>query len=331
MVKMVMLIIIVDDGVQGFLFVFLEVVCLFVVNIFFCKVLVGQDLFNCECIWQDFNYWQCGSVYQLMECVLLFVEQVLWDLIGCSFKMLVYKLFGGYCDIVLVYGSIMCGDDLLGGLLILEEYVVFVEKLVVCGYKVIKLYIWMLLIFFVFNFKMDIKVCVVVCEVVGLDIDLMIDGYYWYSCVEVLWIGKELEKFNFVWFEELMEEDLMFFYVWLVENLLIFIVGLESFGGKYYMCVEWVKVGVCDILCVGVNGVGGIILIMKVVVLVEFFGMDCEVYGNGVVSLVVVGVICNCCWYECGLLYLFFDYDELVVYFNSIVDLMDDQGFVYLL
>ncbi|STW49639.1 putative mandelate racemase / muconate lactonizing enzyme [Klebsiella pneumoniae] len=44
---------------------------------------------------------------------------------------------------------------------------------------------------------MDIKACAAVREAVGPDIDLMIDGYHWYSRAEALWIGKELEKTQF--------------------------------------------------------------------------------------------------------------------------------------
>ena len=54
---------------------------------FFAKVLVGQDPFNRERIWQDLNHWQRGSAHQLTERALSFVEQALWDLIGRSLKM----------------------------------------------------------------------------------------------------------------------------------------------------------------------------------------------------------------------------------------------------
>ncbi|EPK7443845.1 enolase C-terminal domain-like protein, partial [Klebsiella pneumoniae] len=78
------------------------------------------------------------------------------------------------------------------------------------------------------------------------------------------------------------------------------------------------------------NGVGGITPTMKVAALAESFGMDCEVHGNGAASLAVVGAIRNCRWYERGLLHPFLDYDEPAAYLNSIVDPMDDQGFVHL-
>lgn len=119
-------------------------------------------------------------------------------------------------------------------------------------------------------------------------------------------------------------------YAWLAENLSIPIVGPESFGGKHRMRAEWVKAGACDILRAGANGVGGITPTMKVAALAESFGMDCEVHGNGAASLAVVGAIRNCRWYERGLLHPFLDYDEPAAYLNSIVDPMDDQGFVHL-
>ncbi|HBQ6717911.1 TPA: mandelate racemase family protein [Klebsiella quasipneumoniae subsp. similipneumoniae] len=330
MAKMAMLTITADDGAQGFSFAPPEVVRPFVVNTFFRKVLVGQDPFNRERIWQDLNHWQRGSAHQLTERALSFVEQALWDLIGRSLKMPVYKLLGGYRDTVPAYGSTMCGDDLPGGLSTPEEYAAFAEKLVARGYKAIKLHTWMPPISFAPNPKMDIKACAAVREAVGPDIDLMIDGYHWYSRAEALWIGKELEKLNFAWFEEPMEEDSMSSYAWLAENLSIPIVGPESFGGKHHMRAEWVKAGACDILRAGANGVGGITPTMKVAALAESFGMDCEVHGNGAASLAVVGAIRNCRWYERGLLHPFLDYDEPAAYLYSIVDPMDDQGFVHL-
>lgn len=103
-------------------------------------MLVGQDPFNRERIWQDLNHWQRGSAHQLTERALSFVEQALWDLIGRSLRMPVYKLLGGYRDTVPAYGSTMCGDDLPGGLSTPEEYAAFAEKLVARGYKAIKLH-----------------------------------------------------------------------------------------------------------------------------------------------------------------------------------------------
>ena len=194
MAKMAMLTITAEEGTRGYSFAPPEVVRPFVVNTFFRKVLVGQDAFNRERIWQDLAHWQRGSAHQLTERALGFVEQALWDLIGRKLNLPVWKLLGGYRDKVPAYGSTMCGDDLPGGLSTPEEYASFAEKLVARGYKAIKLHTWMPPVSFAPNPKMDVKACAAVREAVGPDIDLMIDGYHWYSRTEALYIGKPGRK-----------------------------------------------------------------------------------------------------------------------------------------
>ncbi|MEI7227946.1 enolase C-terminal domain-like protein, partial [Dickeya dianthicola] len=71
--------------------------------------------------------------------------------------------------------------------------------------------------------------------------------YHWYSRSEALYIGRELEKLNFTWFEEPMEEQSMASYSWLNKNLGIDVIGPESLGGKYFSRADWVKEGACDI------------------------------------------------------------------------------------
>lgn len=328
--SMAMLTISTDEGAQGYSFAPPEVVRPHVVNAFFKKVLVGQNPFDRERLWQDLVHWQRGSAHQLTERALSFVEQALWDLIDRKLNMPVHKLLGGYREKIPAYGSTMCGDELKGGLSTPDEYAEFALKLVARGYQAIKLHTWMPPVSFAPNPKMDIKACAAVREAVGPDIALMIDGYHWYSRSEALTIGKALEKLDFAWFEEPMQEESMSSYVWLADNLSIDVIGPESLGGKHHSRADWVKAGACDILRAGANGVGGISPTMKVAALAEAFGMDCEVHGNGAASLAVVGAIRNCRWYERGLLHPFLDYDEVPAYLNALVDPMDEQGFVHL-
>ncbi|UJD92157.1 enolase (plasmid) [Rahnella aquatilis] len=328
--KMAMLTITTDEGDCGYSFAPPEVVRPHVVNAFFRKVLIGQNPFDRERLWQDLVHWQRGSAHQLTERALSFVEQALWDLIGRKLNMPVHKLLGGFREKVPAYGSTMCGDELKGGLSTPDEFGQFAEKLVARGYQAIKLHTWMPPVAFAPDPKMDIKACAAVREAVGPDIELMLDGYHWYSRSQALTIGKALEKLNFAWFEEPMEEESMASYAWLAENLSIDVIGPESLGGKHHSRADWVKAGACDILRAGANGVGGISPCMKVASLAEAFGMDCEVHGNGAASLAVVGAIRNCRWYERGLLHPFLEYDEPAAYLNSIVDPMDEHGFVHL-
>lgn len=328
--RMAMLLIRTEDGGEGYAFGAPELIRPHVMDGFVRKVLIGQNAMDREKIWQDLAHWQRGSAQQLTDRALALVEQALWDWLGRHFKQPVYKLLGGYRDKVLAYGSTMCGDDMPDGLSTPEEYGQFAEKLVQRGYKAIKLHTWMPPISFAPDARMDVRACAAVREAVGPDIALMLDGYHWYSRTDALYIGRELEKLNFAWFEEPMMEESTESYAWLAANLDIPVLGPESLGGKHLSRASWVTNKACDILRAGVAGVGGIGPCMKVAHLAESFGMNCEIHGNGAPNLAVVGAIMNCDWYERGLLHPFLEYDDVPAYLNSIVDPMDRDGYVHL-
>ncbi|KPX55223.1 Mandelate racemase/muconate lactonizing enzyme protein [Pseudomonas amygdali pv. hibisci] len=329
-VKMAMLRIACDEGSEGFSFGSPELIRPHIIESFVKKVLIGQNPMNREKIWQELAHWQRGSASQFTDRALALVEQALWDLAGRALKLPVHKLLGGYRDKVLAYGSTMCGDDLPGGLSTPDEYGQFAEKLVKRGYKGIKLHTWMPPISFAPDPRMDVQACAAVREAVGPDIALMLDGYHWYSRTDALYIGRELQKLDFAWFEEPMMEDSAESYAWLAANLDIPVLGPESIAGKYHSRASWVTNKACDILRAGVAGVGGIGPCLKVAHLAESFGMDCEVHGNGAANLAVVGAISNCRWYERGLLHPFLEYDDVPAYLNTLVDPMDSDGFVHL-
>jgi L-alanine-DL-glutamate epimerase-like enolase superfamily enzyme len=328
--NMAMVTITADDGSKGYAFGPPEVVRPHILEAFARKVLVGQDPFDRERLWQDLVHWQRGSAGQLTDRALAVIEQALWDLAGRALNTPVYKLLGAYRDKVPAYGSTMCGDELKGGLSTPDEYAAFAVKLVERGYKAIKLHTWMPPVAFAPSVAMDIKACAAVREAVGPDVALMLDGYHWYSRSDALTIGRALERLNFAWFEEMMNEQSIASYAWLANQLDIPIVGPESISGKHHSRADWVQAGACDILRAGVPGVGGITPTMKVAALADAFGMNCEVHGNGAANLAVTAAIKNCEWYERGLLHPFLDYDVPPAYLRSLPDAMDADGFVHL-
>lgn len=328
--KMAMLRVRTEDGTEGYAFGAPELVRPHILDNFIRNVLIGKNAFNREQIWQDLAHWQRGSNAQLTDKSLALVDVALWDWFGRKLGVPVHKLLGGYRDKVLAYGSTMCGDDLEGGLATPEDYGRFAEKLVQRGYKGIKLHTWMPPISFAPNPKMDVKACAAVREAVGPDIALMLDGYHWYNRTDALYIGQEIQKLGFAWFEEPMMEESTESYAWLSENLSIPVLGPESLSGKYHARANWVTNKACDILRAGNAGVGGISPCMKVVHLAEAFGMDCEIHGNGAPNLNIVGAISNCQWYERGLLHPYLEYDEVPAYLNTLSDPMDSAGYVHL-
>ena len=328
--RMAMLTITTEGGHKGYAFGAPQVIRPFVLESFARKVLVGQDALMREKLWLGLEHWQRGSAGQLTDRALGTIEQALWDLAGRALGQPVYKLLGGYRDKVPAYGSTMCGDELEGGLSTPQEYGDFALKLVARGYKALKLHTWMPPVKFAPDVQMDIRACAAVREAVGPDVELMLDGYHNYSRTDALRIGRALEKLNFAWFEEMMNEQSTASYAWLAGQLDIPILGPESLSGKHYSRAEWVQSGACDILRAGVLGNGGISATMKVAHLAESFGMNCEVHGNGAANLTVCAAIKNCRWYERGLLHPFLEYDDVPAYLNSLPDPMDADGFVHL-
>lgn len=328
-VPQAMLTISTEDGHQGYSFCPPEIVRPHILDKFVKKVLIGQDYRDRERLWQDLAHWQRGSAAQLTDRTLAVVDCALWDLAGRTLNQPVCKLLGGYRDKMSAYGSIMCGDELEGGLATPEDYARFAEKLVKRGYKGIKLHTWMPPVSWAPDVKMDLKACAAVREAVGPDISLMIDAFHWYSRTDALALGRGLEQLGFDWIEEPLDEQSLSSYKWLADNLDIPVLGPESAAGKHWHRAEWVRFGACDILRTGVNDVGGITPAIKTMRMAECFGMNCEVHGNTAMNLHVVAASKNCHWYERGLLHPFLEYDDGFDYLKSLSDPMDEDGFVH--
>lgn len=319
-----------DDGSEGHCFAPVEVVRPHLINNFVKIVLLGQDPFDREKLWQGLAHWQRGSTGQLGDRTLAAVEQALWDLAGRKLGMPVYKLIGAARDKVPAYGSTMCGDEIPGGLATPDDYARFAEWMVKRGYKAIKLHTWMKPVSFAPDPRMDVKACAAVREAVGEGFPLMLDAYHGYSRSDALWLGLELQKLGYEWIEEPMNEASISSYQWLANNLTMPVIGPETADGKFHTRAEWIKAGACDITRTGVTDVGGIGPSLKIIHLAECFGMDCEIHGGGAGNLTLTAVQKNGRWYERGLLHPFIDYDQVPEYLNSRTDAMDADGYVHL-
>jgi L-alanine-DL-glutamate epimerase-like enolase superfamily enzyme len=293
-------------------------------------ILIGEDPFNREKIWNELK--ESKRINRdLLDQDIGVVDMALWDLAGNHLGQPVYKLLGGFRDKVQAYASTMCGDEETDGLSTPEEYGKFAEACVKRGYKAIKLHTWMPPISWAPDPKMDIKACAAVREAVGDQIKLMLDPFHFYSREDALYIGRELEKLNFYWLEEPMDEHSISSYVWLTEQLNINILGPETAEGSLYTRAEWIVRNACDVLRGGVGDLGGITPLMKVAHLAEAFGMAMEVHGGGAGNLQALGAMpIPGELYERGLLHPMLDYDEPEPWLNAKIDPMDSEGYVHL-
>ena len=293
-------------------------------------IIIGEAPFNREKIWNELK--ESKRINRdLLDQDIGVVDMALWDLAGNHLGRPVYKLLGGFRDKVQAYASTMCGDEETDGLSTPEEYGKFAETCVKRGYKAIKLHTWMPPISWAPDPKMDIKACAAVREAVGDQIKLMLDPFHFYSREDALYIGRELEKLNFYWLEEPMDEHSISSYVWLTDQLNINILGPETAEGSLYTRAEWIGRNACDVLRGGVGDLGGITPLMKVAHLAEAFGMAMEVHGGGAGNLQALGAMpIPGELYERGLLHPMLDYDEPEPWLNANIDPMDSEGYVHL-
>jgi L-alanine-DL-glutamate epimerase-like enolase superfamily enzyme len=290
------------------------------------KVLLNEEPHMIERLWQRLYRMQRGSGGELTDRTLGYVDQALWDLAGRKLGVPVWQLLGGARDHVPAYGSTMCGDERSGGLAAPEDYARFAESLVAAGYSAIKLHTWMPPVKGAPDPALDARACAAVREAVGPEFPLMLDANHWYSRMEALRLGRALERLDYYWYEEPMEEASISSYRWLADQLAIPVIGPESAPGKVHTRAEWVVAGACDILRAGVNDTGGLTSALKVVHLAEAFNMEAEVHGGGSGNLALLGATSNSRWYERGLLHPQFDYDAVPPHLNSLLDQMDANG-----
>jgi L-alanine-DL-glutamate epimerase-like enolase superfamily enzyme len=293
-------------------------------------ILIGDDPFYRERIWQALKESQRLNLASLHDGVLTIVDLALWDLAGRVLGQPVHKLLGAFRDKVPAYASTMCGDDLEGGLDTPEAYARFALWCRERGYPAFKLHTWQPPIPGAPDPKRDIAACAAVRKAVGPDAPLMLDPFHYYSREEALYLGRELEKLDYYWMEEPMDEHSMSSYVWLCDNLRLPICGPETAEGKMFTRAEWIKYGAADIVRGGVEDVGGITPLVKIAHLAEAFGMRMEVHGGGAGNLHVLcamGIPGEL--YERGLLHPFINYELPPPWLNKLVDPMDDEGYVH--
>ncbi len=314
-----------DDGAEGYWFGADSSVIENVVK----PAIVGKDPLLREEIWYDLNERQRINSGTMTDRVLCSVDCALWDLAGNALGQPVYKLLGGYRDKVPAYASTMCGDDLNKGLATPNDYAKFAKWAMDRGYPSFKLHTWQPPCQGAPNPRRDIEACAAVRDAVGPKVPLMLDPYHYYDREAALLLAKGLEKLDYYWMEEPMDEHSMSSYIWLTSQTSLSICGPETCEGKMYVRAEWIKNNACDISRAGVGDVGGITPLMKTVHLCESFGMRCEIHGGGAANLHSLCAMKNGEFYERGLLHPFIDYEQPAPWLNQLIDPMDENGFVH--
>ncbi|MFQ6074762.1 MAG: enolase C-terminal domain-like protein [Candidatus Bathyarchaeia archaeon] len=308
------------------------------------RILVGGNPLDREKVWQRLHYMKHVVKEQRDVCV---IDNALWDFAGKLTNLPVSKLLGGFREKILAYGSTMCGEiEKPCGLSSPEEFADFAEALKKRGYKALKLHTFEpgMLWKDVYHYgkadryvKMDVEACKAVRERVGSEMVLMLDACHNYNLEQALWVGRELERLNFFWYEEPMLEHHTHAYVKLCQQLTIPVCSPETLtrlGPKAR--AEWIIRGASDMSRVSCLDVGGITAAKKTADLCDCFGVRCTMHGSSHGDLQVLGAIWNCDYAERGLLHPTIDFERrceepgTTPYLKESPDPMDRDGFVHI-
>jgi L-alanine-DL-glutamate epimerase-like enolase superfamily enzyme len=324
--------IITDEGVEGYCFGGNKEVMDSVLK----PKIIGEAPFDHEKMFQ--RMWEMQRLHRgvLTERLIAVVNMALWDLVGRYLGQPICKLLGRTRDKVKAYASTMCGDAVKGGLSTPAEYADFAETCLRKGYTAFKIHPWKAGSWnWAPNPKMDVECCKAVRERIGEDMVLMLDGSKDYNREQALYVGRELEKLNFFWFEEPMLEYNVASYAWLCQQLEIPVVGPEVMEGLYFTRAEWILRGACDICRYDAN-MGGVTALKKTANLCEAHGMRLAVHlgsttGNAA-NLQVLGSMGRNIpgeFYERGLLHPNYDYEKATSWLKKTIDPMDSKGYVH--
>ena len=289
-------------------------------------LLLGEDPLDRERLWQ----WMMGN-RGFSEEVIGSVDCALWDLLGRTTGVPVYKLLGGARDKVKAYASTAPN---LGSPEVYAEHALECKKR---GYTAFKVHAYIYWDPYknepapgkpAFP-KADVEVCKAVREAVGDDMVLMMDPWGVYTYQESLYVGRELEKLNYYWLEHPMDERRMEPYKKLTRELDINILSPEAEPGSVYSRADWALHGASDMSRIDVK-FAGITGCRKTVDMCESIGMQCEIHIGGFGNLAILGSTAEetCEYYERGLTIPGVDRDATPEYLQVPCDPMDDDGYV---
>ena len=229
-------------------------------------LLIGQDPFGIEslCYFMYHESFWGMSKGPFVCSAISGLEQALWDIKGKAMKAPVYEMLGGQVrNKIRVYANTWTGQRKL------QDYVEFAVKAVEKGFTALKLY--------PFGEEEMVKSerevvdrIGAVREAVGDEIDIMIDGGWMYlaSASAAIRVGKKLERFNPLFYEEPLAPDNIDAIAEVAANLNIPVAAGERIyktsGFREYLNKKALKVVQPD---VGVAG--GILELKKIAALAE--------------------------------------------------------------
>lgn len=158
----------------------------------------GENPFYIERIWDRMYHYNRkpvakGEYIRAMGAV----DMALWDIIGKTLNLPVYKVLGAYSDTIRVYAAGGYYEDGKTVADLVKEMDGYVSE----GFRAVKMKVGGE------SFAVDVERVRAVREALGPKIDIMIDANNKWRAYEAIRFGRAVEKYNPYWFEEPVEPD----------------------------------------------------------------------------------------------------------------------------
>lgn len=246
--------------------------------------LVGKDPFDREAIWQELASWNRKGFPMVGTGA---IDTCLWDIAGKAFGVPLYKLMGACREKIRAYASTSTLNKP-------EDYYDCALALKRRGYTAIKVHVRG-------EPKWDVEACKAL-RAGAPELDLMLDSSCHYNRKDALWVGRQIEKLDFYWYESPLPDSDVEGLAELARALDIPIAGAEYL----YECnpthfAPYLSGHVVDILRADARR--SITMAKRVADMCAGFSVNCELHSWGSIvtkaaNLHVMGAIANCEFFE---------------------------------
>ena len=265
-----------DEGIEGLGVSYAAPGAREVIEPGFKSLLVGQDPFDIERLWNDMFWHVRGYGRKGVAFVALSAVDIgLWDLKAKALGLPLYKLLGPYTDSVPIYGSggwtNFTTDELVA------EMVGYVEQ----GIKRVKMKVGK---DFGRSESEDIERLAAVRKAVGDDVAIYVDANNGYYAKQAIYMAREFERFQVGWFEEpVLADDIR----GLAEIRRAIDIPVATGEHEYtkYGFRELIAGGGADIVQPDVGRVGGVTEWMKVAHIAHAFNLPVAPHAVQLVHL----------------------------------------------
>jgi L-alanine-DL-glutamate epimerase-like enolase superfamily enzyme len=251
-------------------------------------ILMGRDPHDREAIWQEL--WNIDRHLGFFPVYLPGpVDVALWDIAAKAAGLPLYKYIGAYRNQLPVYASGLFHETV-------DQYVeeaLYYKSLGIHAYKAHP----------PGPVQMDMHIHQALRDAVGEEHVLITDPVAEYSLDEAIKVGRQLEKLNYLWFEEPFRDFEVNKYKQLCAALDIPIAATETTRGCHWGVAQSITNDAADIVRADVSWKNGITGTLKIAHLAEAFGLRCEIHTTtmnymDIVNLHVSCAIRNCEYFE---------------------------------